>query len=159
MALADEIETRLGTQLLVRMTNRDDATAVTIDAAVLAAAIADVTGDFAMSGITLDASEASHVLVATDGVVWRLAYYGAPSAEGATRYEERYRKGLDRLRLVTSRDRILPVTDGELDPSEDKPPGVTGTVRPSFDREVMGGVVPRQPRGRYPYRRGYPSEF
>jgi hypothetical protein len=157
MTLSTEVQARLGTDLLVQLTNPDDPAATSINTTILTAACDDTEGEFLSAGIALDITDKRHLSVAVDGVRWKLYDYKAPFTEAAKSFEVRFRESLDRLKLVTSRDRITPTTDSELTPSSDKPEGYTGEVRPSFDRELLTGFNLRQPRGRdpsYPVRRG-----
>ena len=148
MALADDIQNRISTQLLTELTNPNDATATTVDTTILGYAISDVTGDFLSYGITLDSTDASHLAVAIDGVLFRLnSYKGIP----ANKLETRFYAGLDRIEQVGPRSHILPVTDSEVTPSDERPDSIS-EVRPAFDPDHFGGFAPRPPREIRSYR-------
>lgn len=149
MALVDEVQDRLGDQYLVNLTNPFEPDPTTIDATRLAKAAADVTGHFKNKGITLDVTNDQHVLVAVTGVEAVLKRYNGQ--DGSLKFWKQYLDDLDQLAKVDPRNRMLPTTDSQLDPSDEVPAGHTRT--PEFDEDNLASIKP-QPPGARDVRRG-----
>ncbi len=135
MALADEVTARLSNSLLVRLTN-PDSTANTVDAARLAAAVADVEAEFPVyAGEAFAIGSPAHVSLAVEGVEARLRFV-------ATGEDDKWRAFLARLEAYAAagpRARVTPRTTSRLIPSGDD------STLPAFDRLRFAGNAPAAP--------------
>lgn len=146
MALADEVTTRLPSQVLVELTNPNTPSATTADATVLAAAAADAQADFQIfAGVEYDNSDVRHVRVGVEGTVYHLHKYKLPPGHPALNsMTQQYNENLQALARVTGRNRIMPKTTSVLVPSDEQSHSGQ-TVRPSFDRDRFGALEPQPP--------------
>lgn len=135
MALVDRVQARYSSQILINATNPQSTAAVSIDTARLGFAATDVEADFAIVGITYDNDVAMHYAVAVPGVMAKLLFYNGHM--GGKEYHDSYLDRLDKLALVTSRNRITPTTDSLLSPTED-----TMGDLPQTDRKAFKGFIP-----------------
>ncbi len=142
MALTDSVTARISNQLLVELTNQGDPTAITVDTTKLALVAADVEGVFLLeTGIDYDDSDATHVPVGVDGVLFQLHAYTGLTGRNTSDLRERWERGLQRIAYARGSDqRLLPSSTSVLDPSDE----VQGT-RPDFDRQRWSGYVPHAP--------------
>lgn len=150
MALTDKVTARYSAQRLVEVTNPGVPAALAIDAARLAAAAADATGDFLrIVGIAYDDANAVHIGPAVRRTYARLLEYMDPAGEFAKNMIADTREELSALRgQVGVGVRLTPVTDSVLTPS--RPDTSSGdTVRPDFDAERFSDYLidgtPRDP--------------
>lgn len=136
MALTDEVLDRYDNARLVALTRPSgDKSTTTVDSDLLAKAAADATAEFELeTAVTLDVSDAKHVMAACRGVIFYLhEYKGLLSTEGGREAKERWREGLEKVARVTGRDHIPIRTNSEQTPSDEAPDGAT--VRPWNDDE------------------------
>jgi hypothetical protein len=152
MALWDEVVSRFSNEKLVTLTNPDNrAENATIDTTLAAFAVADVEADFKLHAeTTYDGTDGRHVRIGVQGVIAHLMGYGAAHGEGAAAALDRFHAQLRVLRDTSSRARISPTTDSELEPTDEFEGG--GTVRPDFDRDRFTGLVPGNPTRTDPLR-------
>ena len=141
MSLTTEWQARTSTARQVQLTNPDNNPASTVNATVLAAAVADATAKFyRVTGRTLVDTLPSHVEAAVPAVTYYLLSYGAtPDVEYLRRARDAMLKALRDLVDLT------PVTTSTLTPSAPDLSG--GPVRPDFDRENLNPLVPRPATG------------
>lgn len=142
MALADEVTSRYASKLLINLTNPQDPTASAIDTTTLGLACTDVEADFQIyANVAYDGSVATHVAVATEGVIHKLeARSGHVNAKAEL---DAWRFRLLDLAKITGRDRCLPVTNSKMTPSEEQVG--SETVRPAFDDENFDGIIVGSP--------------
>tara|TARA_R100000808_G_scaffold20444_1_gene44198 strand:- start:746 stop:1186 length:441 start_codon:yes stop_codon:yes gene_type:complete len=146
MSLTLNVQNRYGTQFLVNLTNPTDPTATAIDTTRLSNACTDTEADFGVyAGIVYDDTVASHVAVAVEGVVAKLAIRTGTGGQFAATAHETFIARLRDLALVTGRDRVAPRTDGILVPSSEQIGDET--VRPEFDRRKFDDLIPDSPPG------------
>lgn len=137
MTINADIKTRYGTEYLVSITNPAESTATIIDETRLNNSITDVGADFKIyAGIAIDDSVDTHVATAIEGVMIRLLERAGQGGDAVTVRFDRYIQRLRDLGLITGRDRIIPSTDSQLEPSAEKTG--TETVRPAFDKNNFG---------------------
>ena len=145
MALSDEVIARYGDQYLVNLTNPYLSGPTTVDTTRLTKACDDVEADFEIhAGIEYDGTENIHVSVAVDGVIAKLEVRcGIEDAEKNLKdwRENRLKSG---LALVTSRDRVGPLTSSQLDQSDET--RGRDITRPDFDRSRFKHIVPDAPQ-------------
>lgn len=140
MALADEVIARLSSTRLIQLTTPDNPPASSYDATRLAAAVADVGGDFrAYAGVELDVTIKEHVAYGFDGVVIYLRkYQGMADAGEIDRWRGQLRQ------LAAQKAWIAPTSTSDLDPSSDA--DRPRPRRPDFDDERLTGYRPAPPR-------------
>ena len=141
MTLATEWSARLSLQRQVELTNPDLPSATAVDAARLAKADADATAEFLeATAVPVDLTNAAHVAAGVSGVTAYLyAYRGLPASGPGQAAREEWRHALARL------TRFLPKSSSLLTPSDPDTSG--GVVRPEFDPENLGGIMPNPPGG------------
>ena len=140
------VQNRYGTQFLLNITNPTDPTATAIDTTRLSNACTDTEADFKIySGIIYDDTVDTHVAVAVEGVVAKLAIRTGTGGQFASTSHDAFIARLRDLALVTGRDRISPRTDGILVPSSEQI-GVE-IVRPEFDRRRFDDLILDPPLG------------
>lgn len=138
MALADEVLGRTSQARIIQLTNPDDPSATTTGTTKLNFAVSDVVGDFAIAGMVYDNTDARHVSVAVEGVILKLESFTRNTAAGPAL--EEWRDRLNRLRMVDSNDRILPVTTSNRTPATDP------TAPPSVDiNKDFKDLIPKAP--------------
>lgn len=139
MSLITEWQARFSSAKQIQYTNPDNSPANTVDATRLAAAAADAAAEFrSVTGRTFDTTDANHVRAAVDGVTYFLLKRGA-SVDGD--FVRRLRE--DWHRQLAGLADLAPVTTSLLTPSDPDLSG--GPVRPDFDRESLGTLVPNPP--------------
>lgn len=144
MALSDEVMSRYGTQFLVGLTNPQASTATTVGTTKLANACTDVEAEFAKVGITFAVATATHVVTACEGVI-ALLRKRAGQVGGWEEWKEWRDVQLERLRMVTTNDRIVPTTNSQLTPSDENPTN-SDDVRPDFDNDEFTNIIPTKQR-------------
>lgn len=142
MSLRTNVEARISSQKLLELTNPENRAASSVNTSLLDTACTDVVADLAIhAGLTYDDTNALHVTVAVEGVVLKLRAYAKPAAENT---DAQYQRWLERrvaaLAKVTSRDRIWPETNSELEPSSETRGGIPR--RPRFDEQKFDGIKP-----------------
>jgi len=141
MALAAEVQSRYPSALLIQLTNPMNTAASSVNMTTLGLAATDVEADFQITaGVAYDGADARHVSVGIEGVIAKLLERTGHS--DASAWRARYDSRLRDLAKVTGRDRILPTSDGILQPTE---PQAGTIVRPAFDDDVFDGFVPGAP--------------
>lgn len=137
MALADEVEARVGTKRLLELTNPSARGATTIDAARIAAAVADAGAEFEVeTGLALDESIPAHVAVAWVGVLYYLVSYSSGSDGDANKLKARWERGLRKIAHGLGADRIV---DPEVS-NNVVIPTTTNTRHPEDDRAAWRDV-------------------
>lgn len=152
MALATQVTNRTKTQHLVNLTNPNDRTATTVDTAYLDYAVTDVQADFEIEAeVEYDDTEPMHVSVGVQGVIAKLLMYAESGGAGGTGEDAhtRWISRLRKLRSVTSRARVSPVTRSPLTPSDEQIDDEV--VRPAFDRERFKRIAPGTSEGPTPF--------
>lgn len=139
MTLTDEVQNRLSAQRLRNLTNPDAPNSSAIDTTRLNNAILDVQADFEIyAGVIFDLNDARHVAVAVDGVEAILIERAGLATEARETRRKAWEERLIALGKVTARDRILPKSNSDLEPTDEADP--TGRpVRPAFDKRKMDG--------------------
>jgi phage gp36-like protein len=141
MALIDEVKARYSNQKLINLTRPDDQNQNTTDDVLLQKAVDDTEADFEIyAGITYDNTVNTHIATAILGVLYYLRLYTGRLTDGTAKARADWIDNLKALGKVTARDRILPSTTSELEPSEEKRDGET--VRPRFDDSLFEEVRP-----------------
>lgn len=144
MALIDEVQNRFTSDLLVKLTNPDDATATTINTTYLQRLCDDVeTGEFEVHmNEDFDLTERKHIVMACLLVKLKAIEYGAASDESAAKLRERLEKLAKAYREIGPRDRISPQSSSLLTPSE---PSGLDPIRPEFDDVFFERFTPEAP--------------
>jgi hypothetical protein len=143
MALTDEVQNRLSSQLLINITNPQNSTADSIDTTRLSNAVSDVEADFKIEcGVAYDNDDETHVTVAVQGVYAKLLIRSAQVDAVSYAFHDKYIERLRALKLIAGRDRIVPDTDSLLTATED----TSGDI-PAMDRKNFRGFIPRSPHG------------
>jgi hypothetical protein len=142
VALADEVISRYSAGYLAGITNPQDAYASAYDATRLGKACTDVQAEFDKIGLLFDVTVASHVVTAVEGVIALLKKRTAQSG-GFEEWKEWRDVQLERLRMVTTNDRIVPSSTSKLTPSDENPNNDTFT-RPDFDKQSFDNLIPDQ---------------
>lgn len=130
-ALRTAVEARIGPERLKNLTN-DDIGATTVNTTVLEAACADAIGLFLyLSGFEGDTSNATHLAILIDGVVFKLEDYKGRDGGIVSSRRKQFTGECLRLREQT---RIDPGTSGHLEPSTE----LRGSrpIRPDMDRNL-----------------------
>lgn len=115
MALTDEVQGRIATQLLVELTNHGDTSATTINTTRLNYACTDATALFARrTGLTLDVTIAAHVWPAVLAVLYVLHTY--PGGDGARLdgAKKRWEEAGDELARTIGARRVVPTETSSL---------------------------------------------
>jgi len=141
MALADEVQSRYPTQYLANLTNKDSASASTVNTTYLTTVSSDVEGMFERYAQSeLDLTDEAHVAVAVKGVeAWLKRYTGQPEKSA----EQKFIDDCLQLARTGPRARMLPKTRSILTPSSEQI--TTEPVRPDFDRKVFDDLIPGSP--------------
>ena len=144
MPLSTHVTDRYGAQYLVNLTNPSDPSATTIDTGRLGEAADDAEADFAIyAGVAYNDTTATHITVAVEGVVAKLAIRTGTGGQFAKSSHEDYIARLRDLALVTGRDRIKPRSDSILQPSNEQVGDEI--VRPEFDIRRFDDLIPDAP--------------
>lgn len=132
--LLADVQARYPSQVLTELTRRGATDSTTVNSTLLQYACDDIqSGDFpTYVQTTYDASNRQHVSVACEGVLAKLKLWARDGSDGGKSEWDRWVARAQALARVTGRDRILPTTTSELEPT----PEVDGTevVRPMFDQ-------------------------
>lgn len=144
MALADEVKTRLGTTgRLVELSNPNQPNATAIDDTRLTAACTDVQALLEIeAGVAFDVTNALHVAVAIEGVIYILKKRSGVFDQAFKDAEESWKTWLGKLAEVTGRDRVSPISSSTLTASRDEG---TDPIRPNFDPEQFRDLTLRGP--------------
>jgi hypothetical protein len=149
VSLLTEWQVRIPAPRQVSLTN-SDLTSVGggVNMTVLNAAVADTKSEFkTITGQALDdvTPNPDHIAAGIMGVTCFLTSYGAAGPDYVEKILAPFKTRCARLAVLLSR------STSKLTPSDPDTSG--GLVRPDFDPDVMGGLVPNQPGG------GRPSPF
>ena len=148
MALITQVTNRYNTQFLIGLTNPNNRSAATLnvsDDEPFHLACVDVEADFEMvCGVIYDDDDKRHVAVGVEGVIAKLSMRMNQAGERSKALVDAYLEKLERLALVTGRNRLLPLSKSPLTPSEEAPDGGT-KVRPSFDGSRFWRLKPNGP--------------
>jgi hypothetical protein len=140
VTIANDVQDRYGTEFLVGLTNPADPNATSINTTTLGKAVLDVGAAFEIhAGLELDDTDSKHVMVAVEGVIAILKI--RMGLEKEKLWTDWIKNALEPLSLVTSRDRVGPLTSSPLTTSSE-----TTGARPDFDRERFRDVLPTDPR-------------
>lgn len=141
MSLAAEVALRIPARRLIELTNRDDNTATSSNATVLAQAATDATAAFATyAGSTLDLTVVEHVRVACDCVVALLVKW----ASGDDALWEKWKTAAKEYSMTSARDHRSLTTSSTLTPtSEASDSG--DPVTPWSDVDHFEGYAPNAP--------------
>lgn len=106
------MQARVPAQTLVDLTRQKSTGATTLDTTKLQLACDDVElGDFKTAAQqTFDATNRQHVVVAVEGVLWKLRSWMPQSPEALERDQGRWLASAERLRRVTVRDPVTPTS-------------------------------------------------
>lgn len=142
MTLQTNATLRIGTQLLIELTNQNTIGAVAVDAAVLDAAVADTQAELLIeTGLTYDDTDPAHVAASVQGVLWYLHSYTGITKKNVEDIGRRWRRMLIALAATRGGERrLLPDTNSVLQPSTERT-----NKRPDHDRSRWDGFVPNTP--------------
>ena len=136
-------QARFSTELRTNWSNPQGSAATTPNTTLEGLADTDIVGEFLKRGITADNTLAAHVTTAMGGLIARLMFYcQCPGWETAW---SAFQEDVKLLAETTSRDRIVPSTDGLLAPSYDNPGDL-----PTFDPQNFQNYTPNAPNGPSP---------
>ena len=142
MSLAAAVAVRVPNHVLVQLTNRDDNTATTVNATVLAQACSDTEEKLKVyGGAEYDDSNPQHPTACVPMVLALLRMW----SQGLPVSDE-YRFCVEQIKdasRIGPRDRFAPTSSSQLTPSTEVPSGET--VRPRFDAEAFDGFLPTMP--------------
>lgn len=141
MALIDRVKERFSNDLLVKLTNIDDAPQTTTNDTFLQRVCDDVQAEF-VAWMNEDYDESIRVLiVAACALVKRKCFeYGGAPALASDAENERLEKFVTRLREVRARDRVRPESSSNLTV---RTPGEDGQeVNPNFDDKYFTDMTP-----------------
>lgn len=145
--LVDEVIDRYNAQFLIGLTNPNNRAAASLDTdsgKPLDLASDDVQADMEMiCGVLFDIDDRRHVSVAVEGVIAKLSMRMNQAGERSKALSDAYFEKLERLALVTGRNRLKPTSMSELTPSEEAPGGTE--VRPKFDGSRFWRLKPNPP--------------
>ena len=139
MTLSANVQGRISSQLLIELTNQSDVAATTLNTTVLDYAIADAQGEFlTFVGKAYDDSEATHVPVGVDGVMYYLNKYTGATTEHLDTLRTRFFRGMSALATTQGAERRLtPQSTSTNTPSTE-----TSGRRPDHDRDRWADFVP-----------------
>lgn len=108
MALLDDVKDRYSDDQLIQLTNNVPG-ATTVDDTLLGKAVADVEGAFVLYGnVVYDTTDAVHVLVGVEGVVYRLAVFKRENKGAQSDWDTWRSEQMPALRMQTHNNRIRP---------------------------------------------------
>lgn len=138
MALADEVQSRVPSALLLQLTNQGSTTATTVDTTILGLAAADAAAEFELeTGLELDVTIASHVAAGVAGALYYLHTYTGKTGNVVDAHETRWRAWMRRVAATAGADmRVLPQSSAPA-----------GQVLEN-DRDAWGDFTLRAPRRR-----------
>lgn len=131
-------QSRFSTQLRTNWSNPQASSPTTPDTTLETLADTDVVGEFKKRGITPDSTDDRHVTTAMSGIISRLMFYTQSPGWGEAWGS--FKEDLALLAETGPRNRITPVNDSLLTPSED----VSGAL-PTFDRDNLKSYVTGAP--------------
>ena len=145
MTLQAEFQLRYAAQKVIELTNNNDVSATTVNDTTLDEAAQDAIADFLIyAGLVYDNTVNTHIAVAVKGVEFylndRIGVFGGDIRDGLF---EKWKERLRDLAKITSRDRILPKSNSNLDVTED---ASDGKQKPDFDSSRFTDLVPGPPR-------------
>jgi hypothetical protein len=145
MSLSTIVQARYSAQRLVNLTNPDDPTETTLDAAKLTAACDDAEAEFEVHvGMVFNETDARHATFAARGVIALLTE--RMGTKGGSEQLQRWYDSLKTLRHVTANDRTSPATNSVMQPTAEDD-GRTTPVRPAFDDRRFRGMTVDPPHG------------
>ena len=148
MSLLSNTQSRYNTQFLIGLTNPNNRSAATLNTSAgepFDLACDDVEADFEMvCGVVYADDDKRHVSVAVEGVIAKLSMRMNQAGDRSKALVDSYMEKLERLAMVTGRNRLLPLSKSPLTPSEEAPEG-GGKVRPSFDGSRFWRLKPNGP--------------
>ncbi len=144
MALITEVTNRFSNDLLVKLTNVDDATLTTVNTTFLGRVCDDVElGEFETHmNEAFDLTNRKHIIFACLLVKLKCIEYGASADETAEKLRTRVEKLGKAMREIGARDRISPQTSSPYTPSE---PSGPDPIRPDFDDQFFERFTPEAP--------------
>ena len=148
MTLLQEVEKRYNTQFLIGLTNPNNRAASSVDDSIgepFDVATDDVKADFEITcGVVFDIDDKRHVSVGVEGVIAKLSMRMNQAGDRSKSLVDAYVERLERLALVTGRNRLKPLSKSELQPSDEAPEGYS-KVRPKFDGARFWRLKPNGP--------------
>ena len=142
MTLAANVQARYAVAKLVQLTNPGDVNATTINTTILDLACTDVEAEFEITaGLDYDDTSALHVANAVEGVLVILRVRQRGEMLAVSDEYEKWRGALERLSMVTSRDRIIPQSS-----SQEVPSRFNENVQPVFDNQRFSELGPNRRR-------------
>lgn len=142
MALWDEVVSRYSDDYLTALTNPQQPENTTVTTAKGTLAATDVIADFRIyAGLTFDLTDARHVQVGVEGCIIKLQI--RTGQFNAQQLHTEWVNRLNALALVTSRNRLLPITDSVLTVPSESPDGQE--VNPDFTRDRFDHLIPGNP--------------
>lgn len=132
-------QSRISTQLRTNWSNPQNSAATTPNTTLEGLADDDACGEFKKRGITPDETDDRQVTTAINGIRARLMFF-----TGSPEWKEEWSNFQEDVKLLaesTSRDRLIPVTDSLLDPTQDTPGDI-----PTFDPSNFHDYIPDAPK-------------
>jgi hypothetical protein len=147
MALIDEVKSRVSTQKLVELTNKDVRGATTINNTTLGFACTDAESTFKIRvGVTFVLANADHLAHIVEGVIIYLMKRTERWNRATQDAEDAWLETLDALRVTIGGNlRLMPETNSEMIASTDKRGVSTTIVRPDFDPTKFDTIRPNAP--------------
>lgn len=146
MALSDDVQARVPSQVLIEHTNPRDASAASIETTKLAQACTSVQYRFEMyAQETYSSSNNYHVELAVHGVVMLLRIWGSGDWTSTTAMWEWFRGECEVYKAIGPRARIVPATNSPLKPSNED--WTAETIRPWSDGPQFYDILPRRSAG------------
>lgn len=143
MTLAANWTSRYSATRAIVLTNPEAPTAVAVNSTFLGFAATDVTAELLNVGLVYSDSDPQIVNCAVLGVTaWLLDHGPDPAGDFLQKWRD---SALQRLRLATSQNRVLPQSTSELTIPSEKPDGVS-EIHPDFgrtgffDRVIVGSA-------------------
>jgi hypothetical protein len=142
-ALLTYFQVRIPSQRRIELTNPDNESAVTENTVVSGAAETDVTNTFLhMTGVAFDSTDAEHLTIGVDGIVYFLyKYRGLPLTKAGDAAYQTWKTACDAF--ARTRGALAwqsPLTNSTLLPSRDPDNSL-----PYFDRENLTSLIPPAP--------------
>lgn len=144
MTLQSAVTARISDELLIQLTNQDTrGTGLTVNTAVLAAAVADAQAEFSLeTAITFVDTDPQHLWAGVKGVLYYLHAYSATQKENTSKLKNEWLDALNKIaRTLGGERRIMPKTDSQADPSQRR-----AGYLPDEDRQRWDSFVPRPNR-------------
>ena len=146
--LLDEVKKRYNEQFLIGLTNPNNRAAATLDTdagSPFDIAQIDVHADFEITcGVFFNVDDKRHVSVGVEGVIAKLSMRMNQAGDRSKSLVDAYVERLERLALVTGRNRLKPLSKSELQPSDEVPEGYS-KVRPTFAGSRFWRLKPNGP--------------